>query len=164
MEISCGKQGLGNYHLHAKFSSLVQMEPPLISEQNIYSPEEIVGSIKDTPATLPPQPAALSSHEKNSSTTNQLTQLERARRAIEGNKVSMDPKLHTFTIMGIEHPHVVTLFPKETCSCPSTTECYHILAAKMNIGQEEQKERLRRLNLTQLRRNARSLRDKKSAW
>ena len=64
--------------------------------------------------------------------------------------------------MGTKRPHVVTLFPKETCSCPSTTECYHILAAKMSIGQNEQKERLRRLNLTQLRRNARSRKDQKS--
>ena len=162
VEISRGKQGLGNYHLHSKFSSLVQMEPPLISEQNIYSPEEIVGRIKDAQATLPPQPAVVSSHEKNSLPTNQLTQLERARHAIEENKVSVDLKLHTFTIMGTKRPHVVTLFPKETCSCPSTTECYHILAAKMSIGQNEQKERLRRLNLTQLRRNARSRKDKKS--
>ena len=74
----------------------------------------------------------------------------------------MDPKLHTFTVMGTQRPHVVTLFPKKTCSCPSTTECYHILAAKISIGQEEQKEQLRRLNLTQLRRNARSRKDKKS--
>lgn len=65
-EISRGKQRLGNYHLHSKLSSLAQMELLLISEQNSYSPEEIVGCIKDGQATLPPQPAALSSHEKNS--------------------------------------------------------------------------------------------------
>ena len=162
VEISRGKQGLGNYHMHSKFSSLVQMEPPLISDQNIYSPEEIVGHIKEARATLPPQPAAVSSHENSSQPIIQLTQLERARRAIEENKVSVDPKLHTFTIMGTERLHVVTLFPKETCSCPSTTECYHILAAKTSIGQKDQKQRLRRLNLTQLRRNARSRKDKKS--
>ena len=162
VEISRGKQGLGNYHLHAKFSPLVQVQPPLISEKNVYSPEDIVGRIKDARATLPPQSAAPSSPEKNSKPTYQLTQLERARRVIDENKISMDPKLHTFTVMGNERPHVVTLFPKEACSCPSTTECYHIMAARMSIGQNEQRERLRRLNLTQLRRNTRSRKDKKS--
>ena len=111
---------------------------------------------------MPPQTAALSSHENEGTSTKQLTQLERARRAITENKVSMEPKLHTFTVMGTERPHVVTLFPKETCSCPSTTECYHIVAAKISIGQTEQTERLKRLNLTQLCRNARSQKDKKS--
>ena len=30
--------------------------------------------------------------------------------------------------MGTTKPHVVTFFPKETCSCPSTLTCYHIMA------------------------------------
>jgi len=35
----------------------------------------------------------------------------------------------------------VTLYPKETCSCPTTTECYHIMAAKMAIGKQEDVKR-----------------------
>ena len=92
---------------------------------------------------------------------NQLSQSERARGVIEQAKISFDPKLHTFTVMGSSHPHAVTLFPKETCSCPSTTHCYHILAAKMSIGQTADAQ-VKVLNLTQLRRNARSRTDKKS--
>ena len=65
-----------------------------------------------------------------------------------------------FTIIGTkDKPHVVRLFPKE--SCPSTTICYHILAAKMSIGMET-KESCGRINLTQLRRNTRQRRNKKS--
>lgn len=45
--------------------------------------------------------------------------------------------------------------------CPSTSQCYHILAVKMSIGLEDLKSR-RRINLTQLRRNTRSKVDKKS--
>lgn len=32
--------------------------------------------------------------------------------------------------------YCVTLFPKERCQCPATTTCYHILAAKVSIGEE----------------------------
>ena len=31
-------------------------------------------------------------------------------------------------------PYVVTLFPKETCSCPAVKACYHIMACKLMIG------------------------------
>ena len=126
MEISHGKQGLGNYYLHSQFAHLVKTEPTLIPEENIYSLEEIVVRIKDARVNSPPQTTADTSlHENNDISTSQLSQFERARRAIEENRVSMDPKLHTFTVMGTERPHVVILFPKETCSCPFTSECYH---------------------------------------
>ena len=82
---------------------------------------------------------------------------------IEENRISMDVKLHTFTVLVFERPHVVTLFPKETCSCPSTSPCYHILAAKLSVGLDNhQASPMWKLNLTQLRRNARSTGKKKS--
>jgi hypothetical protein len=35
---------------------------------------------------------------------------------------------------------IVTIFPKETCQCPSRTTCHHhILATKMSIGPVEKK-------------------------
>ena len=80
-----------------------------------------------------------------------LTQLERARFVIEQNRLTVDTKLHTFTVLGSARPHVVTLFPNETCSCPSTTMCYHILAAKMSIGLTEEHQPRWQINLTQLR-------------
>lgn len=74
-------------------------------------------------------------NEMNSNATpvsSNLTQMQRARNIIENNKVSFDPRLHTFTIMGTTKPHMVTLFPKETCSYPypSTSICYHIYGSK----------------------------------
>ena len=33
-------------------------------------------------------------------------------------------------------PYAVRLFPKETCSCPAASVCYHILACKIMIGQD----------------------------
>ena len=59
----------------------------------------------------------------------------RAKLILDGNNVSFDPKLHCFTVKGTSGlPRIVTLFPKETCSCPSTGSCYHLLAVKMSVG------------------------------
>ena len=72
-------------------------------------------------------------NEMNSNATpvsSNLTQMQSARNIIENNKVSFDPRLHTFTIMGTTKPHVVPLFPKETCSYSSTSICYHIYGSK----------------------------------
>ena len=74
-------------------------------------------------------------------TSQNLSQTQRAKCVTEDNKISIDSKLHTFIIMGSTCPHAVTLHPKETCSCPSTTECYHIMAAKMAIGKQEDVKR-----------------------
>ena len=49
--------------------------------------------------------------------------------------------------------HSVQLFPKETCTCPSTSTCCHIIAAKRSIGLET--DRRRPVCLTQLRKNSR---------
>ena len=45
---------------------------------------------------------------------------------------------------------MVTLFPKETCKCPATGECYHLLAVRMSLGMTELKKELK-YNFTQLR-------------
>ena len=77
--------------------------------------------------------------------------------------MSFDPNLHTFTIVGSEgRPQAVKLFPKQSCTCPATSTCYHILAAKLSIGLETPSSSKQILNLTQLRRNARSRKEKRS--
>ena len=76
--------------------------------------------------------------------------------------VCHNPSLGTFTVKGTGGTtHAVTLFPTESCSCPSTTRCYHIIAAwhSVGLGTEDTK---RKINLTQLRRNTRSRSEKKS--
>ena len=81
---------------------------------------------------------------------------------LERGNISHNHKLGVFTVVGTTgNPHVVTLFPTEKCTCASTTHCYHILAARLSIGLEDGKSK-RKINLTQLKRNTRSKRDKKS--
>ena len=160
VEIARGQQGLGNYHLHPNFSTLMVPSPSLLSEGNVYCPEKIVQQIKDA-LNSSPTTQSVTPNTSISKETQSLTQYERAKRVIDENRISMDPKLHTFTIMGSTCPHVVTLYPKETCSCPSTTQCYHIKAAKMSVGQDSLSGR-RQLNLSQLRKNSRNRSEKKS--
>ena len=84
----------------------------------------------------------------------QLTQLERAKQVVE-NRNSLDPHLKTFTVIGISgQARLVTLHPKESCSCPSNTTCYHILAARLRIGETGNNGPKKIINLTQLYKNA----------
>lgn len=81
---------------------------------------------------------------------------------MDNNLITHNPSLGVFTVLGTSgNPQAVRLFPKESCSCPSTTQCYHILAAKMSIGLENVACK-RKINLTQLRRNTRPKSHKKS--
>ena len=169
-EIARGQQNLGNYHLRPEFSDHLAM-PLSLPDGIVYSPEEIVSRMKEntfcapdsiSQATVLPDDEDVSDEAVVTDSTSQcLSQTQRAKRVIEDNKISFDSKLHTFTVMGSTCPHVVTLHPKETCSCPSTTECYHIMAAKMAIGKQEDVKR-KTLSLAQLRKNSRPRNSKKS--
>ncbi len=120
LEIARGKQNLGNYHVHPMFSNIADTQPPLLPEENMYTPEEIIKRIRGNLANTPHEVSTDDSSEPVDKPIYQLTQSERARRVIEQAKISFDPKLHTFTVLGTSRPHAVTLFPRETCSCPST--------------------------------------------
>ena len=54
----------------------------------------------------------------------------------ENNLITLVLQQGAFIINGQKGKYCVTLFPKETCHCVSTSTCYHILAAKMSIGLE----------------------------
>ena len=74
---------------------------------------------------------------------------------IENENISHDCKLGVFTVLAVR------LFLKETCACPSASLCYHIMAVRMSIGMDQQKP-LSKVNLSRLRGNARSKKDKTS--
>ena len=62
----------------------------------------------------------------------------------------------------ITKTYSVQLFPKETCNCPSTTTCWHIITSKLSVGNLNVMPSERTLNLSQLKRNSRTRVDKKS--
>ena len=81
---------------------------------------------------------------------------------IQNKKVAHNSALGVFTVIGTSgNPHAVQLFPKETCTCPSTSRCYHILAVRMSVGLSDTIAHPK-INLTKLRKNTRSRREKKS--
>jgi hypothetical protein len=80
---------------------------------------------------------------------------------VENNLITLVPQQGAFIVNGQKGKYCVTLFPKETCQCVSTSTCYHILAAKMSIGLEAiQKNRV--VNLRALSKNSKKKIDKKS--
>ena len=84
------------------------------------------------------------------------------RSIVEKKEISHNQSLGVFTVLGTTgKPHAVRLFPKESCTCPSTSQCYHILAVRMSVGLEDFNS-CRRINLTQLRRNTHPRTEKKT--
>ncbi|CAC5412487.1 unnamed protein product [Mytilus coruscus] len=91
-------------------------------------------------------------------TDKNLSQKSLARLTVENDNVTFVQQQKAFMVKGTQgNIYAVTLLPKETCQCPSTTQCYHILAAKMFLGDEtDNKPRvvnLRLLSKRNLKRN-----------
>jgi len=93
--------------------------------------------------------------------TSVLTSAERAAVIIDNQQIALNPKLAVFTINGTSEPRVVRLFPSVTCSCPATSDCYHVMAARLAIGISSASTK-RTINLSQLRKNKRKRADKTS--
>ena len=157
MEIYRGQHGLGSYHVHPQLKGTATLPIP---DFVVHSPGDIVEQIR---GRLQGTTDSISSIEEKSSTPcRNLTQRQRACQLIQESKITYDSKLHTFTVLGSEsRPYALKLFPKPVCSCASTTECYHLIAAKMYLGMEDMEEP-KKFNLTQLRKNARKRKEKKS--
>ena len=72
------------------------------------------------------------------------------RLVLEKGRLEHNSKLGVFTVIGTAgNPHAVKLFPKESCTCPSNSTCYHIIAAKISVGIESI-ECSKTINLSQL--------------
>jgi hypothetical protein len=73
-----------------------------------------------------------------------------------GCNVSYNAGMKAYNVRGTSGIiRVVTLRPKETCSCPSTGACYHLRAVKETIGMGSSNHKPKVLNLTKLRKNSR---------
>ena len=59
--------------------------------------------------------------------------------------------------------HCVWMFPKELCTCPSRSKCYHIMAVRISIGLGVNNDKPKKtINFTKLKKNTRSKKDKTS--
>ena len=158
LEITRGQHGLGNYLLHSNFKGIFDDQP--FPEVTVYPPEDIVCQIKGELAERSKFSQDKMHQQENQTCNPHLSQESRAKKAVDDGKVVHNPQLKVFKVMGTNRPHAVTLFPKETCTCPSTS-CYHILVAKMSIGINIQPIPSR-WNVTELRCKARFGKEKKS--
>ena len=167
-EIRRGLAGMGEYHVLSQYSDVVSgmKEKELLPT---CSPKEIVqrlqGKIADENTTVTTVIANTTSiqgsEEIVSASSCKGSAQYRTKLCIASGFVSFDAKLGVFLVKGTTGTaRVVTVFPTETCSCPSKCDCYHILAVKMSIGIPAVNER-RITNLSQLRKNTRSKGDKK---
>ena len=80
---------------------------------------------------------------------------------LERGSLSHDPTMGTFTVKGSsDKPYVVRLYPKQFCSCPATSQCYHIVAVQLSLGMDINQEK--KVNLSELKRNTKNKGRKKS--
>ena len=77
-EVQRGIHGMGNFHLHFQFKSIVSALP--LIEETIYTPEEIVRRIKTTELKVPYQDRKSSLNIQATTATKPTSQTERAQR------------------------------------------------------------------------------------
>ncbi|WAR21723.1 hypothetical protein MAR_015697 [Mya arenaria] len=120
--------------------------------------------LSNEPTTLrtiePDETNPVHNHD-NSNKLDPKSQCSLAVKTIHEEGISLVPDMAVFVVRGSnQRKYNASLFPKEYCSCPSTSRCYHILAVMMAIGMSIPKDK-KAYNLTQLRRNFRPKNNKK---
>lgn len=148
----CGKWVVKDEFDHLK------REPSLLpSFPRVYSPKEIVDKVsidlkEGQTLSLKEEPGSDDEDfmlEKKHNTQNGL-----AYSAIRENRVKLVENGAWVVIEsdGVT-PRAVTLFPKETCSCPSPKTCFHITACRLMVGLPS--EVVGKPNLAEMHRNNR---------
>jgi hypothetical protein len=177
-EIQRGLAGIGDYRLEEEFHyARIDVEDINIPE-SVCHPDKIVDLVKGeiefgrdiacdniNDTTICENYSGRSSEtdgNSNSAVGKVSSQKSLALDVLKKNGVVHVPSLGAFLVQGSKgDKYAVSLFPKEKCQCPSTSTCYHIIAAKLSVGMDDG-YRERTYNLSQLRRNSRKRTDKKS--
>ena len=166
-ETKRGLVGLGDYSIAPEYQ-FIRFDHLDVQYLPTSSPDEIVQRIKEGKSMIgnvpAPQRTPIAKEQENlpaDTFTRTLSAQAWAQSVISAGNMTFDPKLHCFNVKGLSGvTRVVTLFPKPSCSCPSTGDCYHILAVKLSVGMSTASEPAKR-NLTRLRKNTRSRKEKK---
>ena len=169
-EFKRGLTGQGNYHLHERFISLIDLENSANPQYVCIHPADIINRIRSKDERISmtdynevSQPTEAEIQPEIFQSPSHFTQLERARIIIQSGRISFDPKLHLFNVLGSDdRPYVVKLFPEEFCSCPFNGLCYHIIAVKISIGNDKNVSPIQKLNLTMFRKRNRNHSDESS--
>lgn len=168
-EILRGKCGLGQFNLKDIHKNC-QVDRDIVEFPNdVITPTEIIdrvkGNIQESIQQLTKDEATCQNQEtpeENDQKSTSTTQRSLALSAIRDNKVHLHTSAKSFVVEGTKgDKYAVTLHPKESCQCGALGTCWHIIAAKLSIGDEDGKEK-KVYNLTQLRRNHRKKPNKKA--
>ncbi|XP_062978400.1 uncharacterized protein LOC134396010 [Elgaria multicarinata webbii] len=99
-----------------------------------------------------PEPRTEEKGRKSPSASREL----RADFAAQNTLVTLCPQLGAFLVRGTkERSYIVHLFPKESCTCPSSRTCCHIRAARKAIGLPPVPRKRHRLQFAQLKQRKR---------
>ena len=140
VEVNRGRYGIGEYHLHAnvQYGSDMPELCPVATPQEINAQVRESGSVPtpltSSTASLPQAAEDAEPEDTVSDPAVLLTSRERAKDVVERGLITLDPKLAVFTVVGMQEPRLVILFPRLSCWCLATATCYHIMAANMAVG------------------------------
>ena len=129
------------------------------------SPKEIVGTPGIQQSDLPDAESSPDADQRTPSPRpaydRQITQKAMAKYVVDNDGVTQVPECDAFVVKGNNNKkYCVTLDP-DTCQCPSSTTCYHIMAVKMFLGQDISDDH-REVSLRSLSKRSLKRSDKKS--
>lgn len=132
----------------------------IVQQIKLKNSKEIVSpSDENTPINSDLEPT---DQKPNSSQPLANSIYSRAEDLIRNNKIIFNPQMHIFNVQGTKEVRVVKLHPKESCSCPATGTCYHILGVKLSLGLKVSQSTTSERNLAQLCKATRSRKEKKT--
>ena len=143
----------------------IQKTPTKASSYKIISPSkpEIIKTECNASLTSPVRPVNVTPETKAASPLIVNVQESLATAFLKNNKLVHVPSMAAILVEGTKgDKYVVTLFPKPKCSCPATSNCFHIIACQRSVGIEIKNDKPKILNLPPLRKNSRKRSDKKS--
>jgi len=122
-EISRGVCNQDNYHLNSAFLHLLETPENVDFIDGCVLPKDIVKDIKEgiifNANEEMPVKSDSGKQSNDTGTLPPLSQAARAKALLESGKISLDPKLRLFNVLGSgDKTYVVRLFPAEYCSCP----------------------------------------------
>ena len=135
--------------------------------------EECLGSQKGSPSDSLAENINVSNSEENTSVQGTdlkhqssvkiSSQEGHANRVIFDKGIALVPEMGGFIVKGENNKlYAVKLFPKESCQCPATGRCYHIIAARKSINVPTESNKIQEFNLNKLQKRSRKRADKKS--
>ena len=169
---------MGEFHLRKQYA-YASVDPEDITLNNVIHPDSIIDLLR-AKLTLEKQSDTGSSCVKNkenqtdeniecadtdaepkATRSKTIAQESLANKVLLDKGITLVPEFGGFMVKGSENRlYAVTLFPTETCQCPSTTRCYHIIAAMKSIGMSIHDKKKRTINLSRLRKRSRKNNDK----